>query len=176
MKGNGETQSRLKRNDIAKRLLTSFETIDGAVAGLSPDQRAWLERELFGALKASGGVYTQRVLDAQNTMEFSAYVVKDVYLYNLIPILSWLAAGQPPDYSFQREIVYWAYVSKALASMFDFQNAVQFLTQRNRDLQRVTGRRFFGSTVDLIAANLSLQSQMIQQGIIEPFVRGDLTR
>lgn len=78
------------------------------------------------------------------------------------------------DYSFRRQVVYWAYVSRVLGGSTDFQNAIEVLIKRNRDLQRACDSSFC-NVVRLTAPKLAFESKMIQQRIIEPFVREELT-
>jgi uncharacterized membrane protein len=143
------------------------------VATLSPSQRDWLRRIYYGEIAAPGKLISQKTLDAQDTVEYRTHVIKDLYLFNLLPVLEWLSRPDAADYTLRLEIIYWVSTAKRLASSHDFQTAVIFLARKNSALRTLTSQEF-GSDSHFLTANMSLRSQQILESILEPYVQGAL--
>jgi hypothetical protein len=166
---------RSERMQFAAALLHDFRAIDSAVASLSPNQRDWINKEYFGALKASENRYSQKIFDAMDTLEFATFVVKELWLYNLLPMLEWLSSDKRLDYSVSSEMTYWFYLPKKFTYAQQFQNSLQQLVRRNTFLKQILDNQSINKNLDLYAGNLALQSGLIQETIIEPYMRGALS-
>ncbi len=162
---------RPQRIELANRLLKAFRAIDLSIANLSPAQRQWINTEYYDALAANGKRISQRILDAQNTVEFSTHIIKDHYTYNLIPILSHIA--REDGTKLKDEILDWSYVSKKLTSPAELQTALTFISTRNSALKNVI-EESHGFGLQFYALNMGLRSLEIQERILEPFISGEL--
>ena len=171
---SGEAKiKRSQRIQFASHLLRHFRQIDSVVVGLSPEQRQWLDREYFDVIKEAGNRYTQKSLDVHQTVEYSTFIVKDVWLYNALPILQWLADDNPAHYIVLSEITYWSWLCKRFTAGVDMQQALQNLTRRNPSLKKVLDDRELGD-LEFYALNLALRAGEIHETIIEPWMMGQL--
>ena len=169
--GDHVPANRPQRIGIAVGLLNDLQDISSVISNLSPTQRRWLQTEYFDALKLSGYKYTQSILDVTNTPEYATFMVKDRYLYSLLPILRWLSSEAPAQYTAAFEVRYWTWVSKRLTSAVEFQNALQILVRKNSALTEILfSRKQY--PVGFLAYNLALEACAIQERIIEPYING----
>lgn len=142
MTGGVFTRNHTERIKWAKGILGGLKEIDDKLVALSPSQRDWLRQNYFGEISRAGNKHTQKSLDAMDTVEYRTHVVKDIYLFNLLPVLEWLARPEVPNYSLHLEITYWAAVAKRLAAADDFQSAVLFLARKNPSLRVLKSGEF----------------------------------
>jgi len=151
------------RKKEASKLLTQLSELDQQVPVLSPAEQKWLD----GEINSGNGSFTPRVLRAMDSREYDISQAKSQFGL-LLPDLQFLS--QQKTLSCKDEVLLWAKVASRLPDGGLWQ-AVESLVKR-KIISKESAAEFGHS---FLAANATLRSQAILNGVVIPYPQGTIT-
>ena len=145
----------------ASRLHDKLSAMDKQVPYLSPAEQKWLD----GELNSGNGIVTERYVRATESQEYDISKTKSGFAVLIVPLnnLSSLKLAC------KDEVVQWAEVASRLQdSQLWF--SVDSLVKR----KIISGKSAEDFGNSFLAANATLRSQAILDGVVIPYLRGEL--
>lgn len=127
---------------------------------LSPAEQKWLD----GELNSGGGKFTQRVITAMDSREYDISTAKSGFALLIIPLNNLGLKLACKD-----EVLMWTEVASRLQNG-DLWQSVDSLVKRK--IVSKKSAEDFGNS--FLAANAALRSQAILDGVVIPYLRGEL--
>jgi len=144
----------------ASRLHDKIYAMYKQVPELSPAEQKWLD----GELNSGGGKFTQRVSAAMDSREYDISTAKSGFALIIMPLNNLRLKLPCKD-----EVLMWTEVASRLPNG-DLWQSVDSLVKRKIISQTLA--EDLGHS--LLAANATLRSQAILDGVVIPYLRGEL--
>jgi hypothetical protein len=145
----------------ASRLHDKLFAMDKQVPYLSPAEQKWLD----GELDSADGKFTDRYIRATDSQEYSISTAKSGFALVLIPLNNLSSLKM----ACKDEVLQWTEVASRLPDNQLWQS-VDHLVER-KVISRASAKDFGNS---FLAANATLRSQAILDGVVIPYLRGEL--
>lgn len=145
----------------ASSLLSALRAMDKQVPVLSPAEEKWLD----GEINSGDGKFTDRVLRAMGSREYDISIAKSQFAR----LLSDLQLLSDNKLSCKDEVLMWAEVASWIPDA-KFWQAVESLVER----KIVTKKSVEDFGHSFPAANATLRSQAILNGIVIPYLQGTM--
>ena len=145
----------------ASRLHDKLSAMDKQVPYLSPAEQKWLDGELY----SGNGKITDRYIRATDSQEYSISTAKSGFALVLIPLNNLSSLKM----ACKDEVLQWAEVASRLPDNQLWQSVDSLV---KRKIVSKKSAEDFGSS--FLAANATLRSQAILDGVVIPYLRGEL--
>lgn len=145
----------------ASKLHEQLSAMDNQVPELSPAEQKWLD----GELNSGNGKITERYIRATESQEYDIATAKPGFALVLIPLNNL----RLPKLECKDEVLMWAEVASRLPDNQLWQS-VDSLVKRKMISKK--SAEDFGNS--FLAANATMRSQAILNGVVIPYLRGEL--
>ena len=145
----------------ASRLHDELSAMDKQVPYLSPAEQKWLD----GELNSGNGKITDRSIRATDSQEYDISIAKSGFASIIMPLNNLRSL----KLACKDEVLMWTEVASRLPDA-PLWSSVDSLVQRK--IVSKKSAEDFGNS--FLAANAALRSQAILDGVVIPYLRGDL--
>jgi len=153
--------SRDGRMKEASRLHDKLSAMDKEIPYLSPAEQKWLD----GELNSGNGKITERYIRAMDSQEYAISAAKSGFAAIIMPLNNLRSLRL----ACKDEVLMWAEVASRLPDTQLWQS-VDHLVERKMVSKK--SAEDFGNS--FLAANATLRSQAILDGVVIPYLRGEL--